>query len=268
MKKLFVYLSTVCVLLACSSTPKGVLSESKMTNLLYDMYLADACNMQKSNGGSVDSAKRQSYRYILHKYNVSVADFDSSMVWYAIHPEKQTHIYDNINLRLAKLLKEVNAGKYKQIIPVLTENDTVDVWQMPRRYELTAGTFRNKISFYFGNNQFQKGNALLMTYKLKLNKADQASGNRLRIKVTYAGKTDSLVSYARKDGIWRRYRVYLPISNKLSLNSIDGSLLDCTGNDVHQSAIVDDIHCYRITYVDATKAHRANKSWWQKLFSK
>jgi hypothetical protein len=245
-----------------------VLSEKKMTNLLYEMYLADAYNALKGTAGNIDSAKRQSYRYILHKYNVSVADFDSSTVWYAVHPDKQSIVYDNVNLRLEKLLKDVNAGKYKQIIPVLTENDTLDVWQMSRRFEMTAGTFRNKIPFSFNSNQFSKGTGLLLTYKLKLNKADQASGNRLRLRVNYSGKMDSLVSYARKDGAWRSYRVYIPISNKLTLNSIDGFLLECTGNDVHQSAIVDDIHCYRITYANAKKLNQPDRSWWQKIFSR
>ncbi|MBP1639730.1 MAG: hypothetical protein H6Q17_1313 [Bacteroidetes bacterium] len=268
MKKLLICFSAVLLLFACNSTPKGVLSEKTMTDVLYDMYLADACNTVKGNVANIDSAKRQSYRYILHKYNVSVADFDSSMVWYAVHPQTQSDVYDKVNLRLQALLKDVNAGKYKQIIPVLTENDTVDVWPMSRRFDLTAGTLRNKVLFHFDSNQFKKGNALLLTYKLKLNKTDQASGNRLKIKVTYSGKTDSLVSYARKDGIWRHYRVYMPISNKLTLNSIDGSLLECSGNDKHQSAIIDDIRSYRIAYANAKKHNQSDKSWWQKLFSK
>jgi hypothetical protein len=268
MKKLLLYISMVCLLLACNSTPSGVLSEKKMTNLLYEMYLADACNVVKGTVGNSDSVKRQSYRYILHKYKVSVADFDSSMVWYAAHSDKQSKIYDNVNLRMEQLSRDVNAGKYKQIIPVITENDTLDVWQMSRRFEMTAGTFRNKVPFNFNSTHFPKGTALLLTYKLKLNKEDKASGNRFRIRLNYSGKTDSLVSYARKDGIWRTYRVYMPISNKLTLNSIDGSLLECTGNDIHQSAIVDDIHCYRITYANAKRSNKPDKSWWQKIFSR
>lgn len=263
MRKFLIYFSAVLLLLSCSSKSKGVLSEKKMTNVLYEMYLADACNSIQGSISNVDSAKRQSYRYILHKYDVSVADFDSSMVWYSIHPEEQEQLYEKVTLKLQKLQKDVNAGKYKQKIPTLTENDTIEIWQMPHRFDLVNSMVRNRIPFHFGHIQFKRGNALLMTYRLKVNKADQGTDNKLLIKISYAGKTDSLVSHARKDGIWRNYKAYLPLSSKMDVIAIDGWILACSGNDNHQSAIVDNVHCYRITYVTASRGNKAQKHWWQ-----
>jgi hypothetical protein len=267
MKTIIVYFAAILLLFSCSTTPKGVLPEKKMADVLYEMYLADACNTVKNYGANIDSTKRQSYRYILHKYDVSVAEFDSSTVWYSAHPDKQEHLYDRLTLQMQKLQKDVNVRKYKQITPVLTENDTVEVWQMPRRFDFTTGFIHNKVNFHFDRNLFHKGNGFLLTYRLKLNKEDKAEGNKFLLKVAYSGKTDSLVSYAKKDGQWRSYRVFMPLSPKTEAMTIDGWLLECKGNNMTQSAVITDVHCYRIAYA-THKGGKTSRSWWQKIFSK
>jgi hypothetical protein len=252
-KRIEFYIIAVSFLFSCTSHPKGVISEKKMTNVLYEMYLSDAVNGIK-NQADLDSAKRRSYRYILHKYDVSAADFDSSMVWYASQPDKQERLYNRITEKLQSLQVDVAKKKYKQVIPLLTENDTIEIWKMPRRFDMIAGNPRNNITFFFDKTQFQKGSVFLLTYHLKINKDDKSKGNRLIIKTTYANnKVDSLVSYCRNDGAWRKYRVVIPIARNRNLITIGGSLLDCKKDNNHQSAIVKDVSCYRILYAHAAK---------------
>lgn len=268
MKKLFFYIVAALLVFSCNSRPKGVLSEQKMSKVLYEIYLSDAVHGVRGYTPNLDSAKRQSYRYILHKYNISVADFDSSMTWYAIRPEKQQRVYDKVIQQMQDLQKEVNAGKYKQIVPPLTANDTLDIWQMPRRFDMTANNrMRNRIWLHFDKNLFQKGNALLMTYKIKIDKEDKSVDNKLMLKINYNNKIDSIVTHYKKDGIWRKYRVYVPISRTKNLTAIDGMLLDCKKDNNFQSVIVDDVECYRIAYANAPKNVK-KKNGWQRLFSK
>lgn len=266
MKTFLLYSVAALLLFSCNTRPKGVLSESKMSDVLYEIYLSDAVNTVKFKA-NVDSSKRRSYRYILHKNDVSVANFDSSMVWYAAHPDKQEQLYDNVIHRMEELQKDVNAGKLKQIIPVQTENDTIEIWQMQRRFDIT-GVGMNKVPFALEPGIFGARSALLMTYKLKMNKADQSKNGRLMLKVGYAtGKADSLVSYYKKDGSWRTYRVYMPMPDKRKVTSISGCLLDNVENAVSQSTVIDGIQCYCITYANASK-REGRKTWWQSLWKK
>lgn len=265
MKKGLFYTIAILLLFSCSSRPKGVLSQSKMADVLYEVYLSDAVDAIKFKA-SVDSAKRQSYRYVLHKNNVSLANFDSSMVWYAAHPDEQEKLYDRVIKRMEELQKDVNKGKLKQIYPVYTQNDTLDIWSLERRITV-GGIGMNRIPFSFDPGIFSGKSAVLLTYRLKVNKADKTSNSRMTIKMAYGnGHIDSLVSHYKKDGIWRSYRVFMPVNHKLKLTSISGYLLDNAGATKDQSATFDRIQAYGIVYANASKPKRKN-SWWQ-LFSK
>jgi len=263
MRPFILFILGVLLLTACDSRPHGVLSERKMANVLYDIYLADASSDVKGYYASMDSLKRQNYQFILHKEDVSVAEFDSSVTWYARHSDEHAKLYDRVITRLAALQKDVNAGKYKD--PIRTKNDTLDVWNRPRKFDLKAQEYRDKIFFHFDNSQFKKGDELLLTYLHKIDNVDKSTHKRLLIKVKYTNnKVDSLVSFARNDGKWRRYKVSFPLSRVQNVVSIDGWILDCDSVAGKQSAIVESIRCLRVAYADKQPLlHKKKKHWWQ-----
>ena len=86
MKKLMICLVAVMALLfsvsSCKpSLPSGVLSKGKMTDILYDYHLALAMAHMDDNG---DKGQSLAYREaVLRKHDVTSAEFDSSMVYYA-----------------------------------------------------------------------------------------------------------------------------------------------------------------------------------------
>lgn len=76
------------------------MSEGKMEDVLYEYHLVQA--IASSSGDSVNFRKHTYTDAVLKKYNISQAEFDSSLVWYSQHTENLYAIYQNIDKRLQK----------------------------------------------------------------------------------------------------------------------------------------------------------------------
>lgn len=94
-----IFLSFI-LLTACSRRPSYVLSEEKMTDVLYDIQLAQAIFKTNSDFTS-DDRKDRLVEGILEKHNISQADLDSSLIWYS----DNINIYVDINDEVAERLK-------------------------------------------------------------------------------------------------------------------------------------------------------------------
>ena len=80
--RLFVYLF-LGMFLACTGKPMYVLSDRKMENVLFDLYIVEAGMNENSMIFYNDSAKKQDIlQSIFTKHKISQTQFDTSLVWY------------------------------------------------------------------------------------------------------------------------------------------------------------------------------------------
>jgi hypothetical protein len=272
MKHIFLFFGLIVLLLSCSDQPHGVMSEKKMANVIYEMTLADNCMMTKGYISPRDSFKQKNLEYVLHKYHVTIAEFDTSAMWYANNSIKYEEVYGLVLTRLQALQKDLNAGKYKDKVIVRTKNDTIDIWHLPRDYpfknplQVNKDQPRNKVAFRVNGNVLAKGDKLLMTFLLKIDPSDKATRQRMWIKVHYFPNiTDSLVSYTKNDGKWRRYKLSFPLSNTRNVNFVEGALLDFTKAKGKDSAVIDSIHFVNVSYPPALilKKKVKHKPWYK-----
>ena len=86
-------------LTACQvKRPDTVISDAKMENVLYDFHIAKAMGEEVPYS---ESYKRVLYiESVYRKHGITQADFDTSMVWYARHPDALTKVYEKVNQRL------------------------------------------------------------------------------------------------------------------------------------------------------------------------
>jgi hypothetical protein len=250
MKRIAFILPVVFLLLAaCSPQPHGVMSEKKMSDVLYDMYLADGCVVMKGYTAGADNPRRKNYQFILHKYGITVAEFDSSVVWYAHNLLEYQKVYKLVETRLLALQTDINAGKYKDKFVPKTKVDTLDIWLQKRKYKLTADTVRTQLAFHYNGNQFAPGDKLRLTFSHKIDPVDKSSRRRIYMKVTYMNnKTDSLVMYTANDGRRRTFRLTFPLSSTSAVKWIDGAILAYDSVKGKQSAVVENIRFVRIVY--------------------
>lgn len=256
MKRILLFLGLTGLLLSCSEQPHGVMSEAQMADVLYNISLANNCLMTRGYMPQNDSVKQKNFEYVLHQHHLTVAQFDTSAMWYARHSDHYETVYGLVITKLQLLQKDLDAGKYKDKVINRTKNDTINLWHLPRDFQfpakvpsLTKNQPRNKVSFRVEGAALEKGDKLLMTFLLKINPTDRATHQRMWIKVHYIPNvTDSLVSYTRNDGKWRKYKLSFPLSTTRKVNFVEGALLDFTKAKGKQDAVIDSIHLVRVSY--------------------
>lgn len=93
-----VLLPLVSLCAACTvKVPKGVISQHRMEEILYDYHQA-----QGMCEADLTLSSEEVMRKVFEKHGVSEADFDSSMIWYSGHATYLSEMYKQIDERLQK----------------------------------------------------------------------------------------------------------------------------------------------------------------------
>lgn len=150
------------VMIACDvERPEHILSDSVMEKVLYDYHIAKAMGEELNYR---ENYKRTLYiDAVFKKHNITEAQFDSTMAWYARYPEVINKVYDNIRERLKTDREHYNNlvamrdGKPK----VSKEGDSIDVWIWDRVHLLTGMPLDNKLSFTLPSDVNFRGNDTL-----------------------------------------------------------------------------------------------------------
>ena len=121
------------LLAACKpSLPKGVISESKMVDVLYDYHLAQSMPSQYEEEGQ-DLVRHDNYVYVqavFKKHRITEADFDSSMVFYCGDMKRLQNIFNKVSLRLEREASAlgVATGPSDIYAGLKAFGDTANVW--------------------------------------------------------------------------------------------------------------------------------------------
>lgn len=116
--------------MACEDErPSNILSFGKMEDVLYDYHLAQGMLEQVP----ADDREKMAQAYIdavFEKYNITEAEFDSSLIWYNRHTEDLTEIYANIQERLTEENQEIAlmTGNNELVALSSQAGDTTNIW--------------------------------------------------------------------------------------------------------------------------------------------
>ena len=178
---LILMLLLVAIVVACSKTPPGIISERKMKNLLKDIYRAEAYMENRTSSFESDSEKMVLKQSIFEKHGVTQAMYDSSLVWYA----KNLDVLNNVYQKVGKELQE-EAKRYQKKIGAsapqqqqgqnsgrtlkkyhAASGDTADLWTQPRLWMVTQAMNGNYVKFdYAPDKQMRSGDRYQLTLKL------------------------------------------------------------------------------------------------------
>ena len=115
MKKWLIILCVLLVVVGCR--PRGVLSNSEMRDVLYDLHRVDGAIQVAGYNYSHDQEVAGYYKNVLDKHGITQAQFDSSLVWYTDNPQIFNKIYPKVLERLEadfdreKQLRKANRDK-------------------------------------------------------------------------------------------------------------------------------------------------------------
>jgi len=129
--RIFWIMLLVMGFIACSKTPKGIISEKKMENILFDSYIGESLSETQPIDPKLDPSetKRQYLFSVLKKYDVSKAEYDSSLNWYMQNLKVYMKVYDHVIARLKKEQKKIQLEKGEPAQQGnIAAGDTVNIW--------------------------------------------------------------------------------------------------------------------------------------------
>ena len=221
-----VIVSILLIFAACSNRPKGVLDQEDMVNLLTDMHKLDGALVESGLMFSNDTTKTKYYNFIFAKYNITKANFDSSLVWYTKNPQEFNNVYNKVLANLTIQEKEVKSGKYHFIDSVELAKVKSEIWNKRTKYVLTKDSTRTRLNFEIVDTNFLYGDVFVLRFLLRIAPEDSCTKQQVALRINYKnGKVDSAFAPAHHDSLLRCYTIKLPALRKLKIKSVSGELL-------------------------------------------
>ena len=157
------------VMVACKvERPGYVLSDGVMEKVLYDYHIAKAMG---ENLDYNEQYKRTLYlNAVFKKHNITQAQFDTTMAWYARHPEVVNEVYDIVRERLMASRENYNhLVSLRDGKPTKSKaGDSIDVWIWDRIHMLSGMPLDNKLTFTLpSDDNFQANDTIKWTVGFK-----------------------------------------------------------------------------------------------------
>lgn len=223
--KIFILAVVVSIFASsCQRRPTGVLNTVEMENLLFDMHVMEGA-INATGGDYNDAQEKEKYfQALLLKYDVTPAEFDSSISWYTKHPKFFERIYVNIDNRLKIMTADVDHRKYHPI----DSNATTDlnIWNLKSKYILTKDSARTKLKFDVKSNGFLAGDYYMLSLLHRIAPTDTTYNPHIVMYVNYwDGTIDSIYTKTYNDNLTRRYQLSFKARYDRKIKSVSGMLL-------------------------------------------
>lgn len=235
MKKLMICLVAVMALLfsvsSCKpSLPSGVLSKGKMTDILYDYHLALAMAHMDDNG---DKGQSLAYREaVLRKYDVTSAEFDSSMVYYMRHTELLEDVYKDLTDRYNNEITAMggSAKEGGEFANLSATGDTANVWNLATSMVFMPVQPFNSTSFDIKvDSTFHKGDRLMLDFDAQFIYQDGMRNGVAMLAVQFGN--DSIAQRTIMIQSTQHYSVELSDADSLGIKSVKGYFMLMNGDD-------------------------------------
>jgi hypothetical protein len=165
---LFVFL--LVLLSACTpKVPSEYIQPDDMEDILYDYFVSEGmAREENNNGGRVIEYRRELYfNAVLKKYDVTRAEFDSSLVYYYTRADRFVKIWKNVQDRLGEAAIEygASAGEVETFTARSLTGDTANIWNGTISQVLVPYAPYNRLQYYIqADTAFRKGDSFMLTW--------------------------------------------------------------------------------------------------------
>jgi hypothetical protein len=217
-----------------------------MANVLTEMHKTDATMSEKGFVYGRYYEKAPYYTFIFKKFNITQAQFDSSLVWYSKNPRVFSNIYEKVLINLTSLQKDVKNGKYHPVDTFDLTRMRTNIWNKRIHYFLTKDSARTHLDFVITDNNLLYGDVYELKFLQRIAPEDSCKKPRVILRINYAnGKTDSVFRTAFNDSLLRRYTFRFRAFRKLKIKSVSGELLACKMYKGKLNVSIDSISMFR-----------------------
>ncbi len=234
-------LALASVVASCKpSAPSDIISAGKMGDILYDYHIALAMGRQPDQGQeNLSIAYREA---VLKKYEVTSAEFDSSMVYYMRHTEQLHAIYEDLSERLGKEAVTLggSADEQSRYGGLTSTGDTASVWNAaPSMVFSPEKPFNNHCFELKVDSSYHKGDRILLDFDAQFIYQDGMRDGMAVLAVTFSN--DSVVSQVCRIQNSQHYSIDLGDDDNLGIKSVKGYFLlsagDFASNEISQTTL-------------------------------
>lgn len=245
-------IAVLCPLLllvaSCESRPKNVLSKGEMRSVLYDYHLAQGMIESLPSGQSL--SENHYLDAVFKKHGITVAEFDSSMIWYNAHAEELRDIYSDLKKDFSARNEEIEliTGNSEMAAYTSVTGDTADIWTGPRtlllrqRDILSLKQFTLKADTSFrANDKFR-----LLADVQFIDDATQDNSRSLTTALTLHNKDKKTFSDVRTTSQPLSFQLNISQSDSSKLGDVSVLLYFDTNTQGRSLCVVDNIRLIRM----------------------
>jgi len=210
MKHLILLLFAASLLLSgCKpKVPSQYIQKGKMRRILYDCFIAREMARQNSS----DTLLMLSYKEsIMKKHGVTVAEFDSSMVYYTRHTRLLYGIYEKIAKQLEEdaIAQGASLSDISKYGHIASASDTASVWPAERAFVLAPHlTMSNRHFSWAADTSYHKGDKFVFDFDAAYISPEGMHNATVVVVAKFAG--DSTVAYSRTIASSGHYSIAVP----------------------------------------------------------
>jgi len=227
---------TYCLLLlmvmACKpSVPSEYIQPDDMEDILYDYHVAQAM-AQQATSSDATLEKTRNFMSVLKKYNITEADFDSSLVYYYSHVDRLKDIYIHVNSRLSDEAKNlgVTVGDINRYSQYSTTGDTANIWTLQSEVLLMPYPTMNRYDFTIDiDTTFHKGDSFMFQFSSEYLWQNGSKDATVCIVTKYEG--DSIIQSTCHVSVSGTSQLRVPANAANKLKSMKGFIYLNAGND-------------------------------------
>lgn len=228
-------LTTLVVLIFVSCKPQvpgKYIQPDDMEDILYEYHLSQSLAQNKVNTDSVVYYKNMYYRSILENHGVTVAEFDSSLVYYYSHAYRLHDIYRNISERMSEDVEKYGVatgeiGKYTQYT---TDGDTANIWSYVSSTILIPKPTVNRFDFELvADTTYHRGDSFLFNFMTSYLYQSGTKDAVLYLAVEY--ENDSVYAQTRRISVSGLTQLRIRAYNESDVKKIKGFIYLNKGND-------------------------------------
>lgn len=237
------------------SLPSDILSQDDMGDILYDYHIALA--MAESDP-STRSGGNIAYKLaVLKKHDVSEAEFDSSMVYYARHTEMLKQVYERISDKLSKeaVALGADANDLANFGDIASAGDTANVWNGARTMCLMTNKPLNSYSFSIpADTAFRKGDRLVLDFDAQFIFQDGMRDGVVVLAMQL--KNDSVVSQLVHVQNSQHYTVQLEDNGRIGIKNVRGYFLLGNGDYAMENASMTTLKLMFLQHIRLVRVHQ------------
>lgn len=253
MKIRWTWIACLALMTSCGKEiPDDIIQPDQMERLLYEYHLTIGMSQNSKN------TEKEAYKnYLFQKYNITQADFDSSMVWYTRESKELTSIYENLDKRFNR-----EHAHYERLLDArdqasmmkFTSGDSVDIWRKGGIHWMSNTPLNKQLVFEIKpDTTFHEKDAFLWD----MNYHFLADGKvMMGLNVIY--ENDSIIGQTKQVETSGRHSIYLHTDSTYKVKALNGFIHVMEDSVLNPVILIHDITLNRYHYSNASDSLSVN----------